>query len=178
MKKKKHPLVNPSPKDFVQTEIVVKQPKKTKSRDQLSLDVDPISVRLKQSFGSLMHFIRRRKDFIEVDMLWKSPALPFTIISGIFVVLIPIVIGIIKFNDIPPKIPFFYNNIDKHWEPFDKSIIFILPLLIGVIEAIVLKLIIAIFKNDKRLGKTLAWVLSFVNVLFYIGFIQIYFLAT
>lgn len=148
------------------------------SMDQLNFDVDTPSQRVEQILNGLKMFITKRNEMLELSMLWKTPAFPFAIISMIINVAILLLGGLLKFSQIPPKIPFFYDAIDKHWEPVDKSIIFILPFALFFLELFILNFTISIFKYDRRLSITICWILTLLNIIALVIIGQIYILTT
>lgn len=174
------PLTNPDPKDFGQDESKDNQSldqvgyNTQKSPRQLSLGNAPILYRIKNYFTGTLHVLRRRNDMFQLDMIWKSPAIPFAIISALFISITTLAVTIIKFNDIPPQLRFFYNNIDKTWFQVDKSALIAYPLILIFIEILVIHFITVIFRTDKRFAKTLAWILTIVNTMILISLMQLF----
>lgn len=158
--------------------VVKKAPIVEKSLDQLDFGITPKRITLKQRFGFLRMYFERRQEILEISMLWKNPSLPFNIVSVIFVIGLLFVGGIFEFDNIPLKIPLFYDHVEKSWEQTDKSTLFIMGIVLLLTEGLLINLIIKIFKSDRRLALTLSWVITFINVLIIIAALQIYSLIT
>ena len=186
--KRKEKVVNTEPalpRTAVRAEEMPQSPKPIKKvpvitddEEQLVFPITPRKVTFEQRIQFLKLYFERRQELLEVSMLWKNPALPFNIISVVFVTGILFIGGIIEFDRIPLKIPLFYNHVEKSWEQADKSAIFIMGILLLIIEGVLINLIIKIFKSDRRLALTLSWVITFINVLIIIAALQIYSLIT
>lgn len=175
----------PLPKTAVRAEDMPQLPKVTKkapivekSLDQLEFGITPKRITFKQRLSYLRMYFERRQEILEISMLWKNPSLPFNIVSVIFVIGLLFVGGIFEFDNIPLKIPLFYDHVEKSWEQTDKSTLFILGIVLLLTEALLINLIIKIFKSDRRLALTLSWVITFINVLIIIASLQIYSLIT
>jgi hypothetical protein len=178
------PLINPSPyegfEDYKNEDIdqvdfdePVVEPT-VHSEDQLNLNIDTPKVSLMQRLNSFRMYLEKRNQLLEISALWKSPALPFTIVSTIFNLLLLISGTILLFEKIPPQVPIFYNSIDKRWEQVDKTgIIFISGFLV-IVETLIIYFIMKTFKSDKRLALTVSWMVFILNILILIAIIQIY----
>jgi len=173
------------PKTAVRAEDMPKNAKPKKKiapvlddEEQLTFPITPRKVTLEQRIQFLKLYFERRQELLEVSMLWKNPALPFNIISVLFVVGILFIGGIFEFDRIPLKIPLFYNHVEKSWEQADKSALFIVGLFLLAIEGFLINLIIKIFRSDRRLALTLSWMITFINVLIIVAALQIYSLIT
>ncbi len=172
----KRPLVNPKPDDY--TENTTQQEsftlKDTPAYSQLNLNVDTPRDKIQQWFNTSKMKIKKQNELYEISFLWKNPALSLALSTLIINIVIFIGGGIIKFSTIPPKIPFFYNSIDKHWDQIDKSIIFIFPLFVFLTEITILNFNNQIFKYDRRLSLTIYWIMTLLNVLLLVIAGQIY----
>lgn len=175
----KRPLVNPKPDDYIETPAEQQSNKSidTENLSQLNLNVDTRKDTIHQWFNSTKMRIKKQNELYEMSFLWKNPALSLALTTLILDMIIMIGGGIIKFNSIPPKIPFFYNSIDKHWDSIDKSVVFVFPLFVFITEAMVLNFNSQIFRHDKRLSLTIYWILTLLNILLLIIVGQIYTLA-
>ena len=171
------PLVNPTIEDF-ENAIPEQVPEESEfntqtSPDQLDLNIGSSGEVLQQRISSWKMTFEKRQQFLDISIVWKSPAIPFALVSMLINALLLILGTIIFFNKIPLKIPFFYNSIDKHWEQADKTILFIIGILVTSAEAFAIYLTTKIFNSDKRLAITIGWVLTILNVFFLIAILQI-----
>lgn len=173
------------PKTAVRAEDMPQKPKEIKqapvvqkSLDQLEFGITPKRITFKQRMSFFKMYFERRQEILEISMLWKNPSVPFNIVSVIFVIGLLFVGGIFEFDNIPLKIPLFYNHVEKSWEQTDKSTLFIMGIILLLTEGFLINLIIKIFKSDRRLALTLSWVITFINVLIIIASLQIYSLIT
>jgi hypothetical protein len=159
-------LNNPLPTDFKDSNDELLESEDIKpSSDQLFFTIDSPSAKLQQVISSVKMDIKKKNEILEISMIWKNPALSFAICTMLIDVLILLVGGILKFNDIRPKIPLFYNAIDQRWDQIDKTIIFIIPLVLVPIELLIIHFTMSIFKQDRRLSITISWVLALLNLL-------------
>ena len=169
------------PKTAVQTQALTQKQRIIKKvealaplADQLEFSITPKKVTFKQRFEFFKVYFERRQELLEISMMWKNPALPFTIISLISVIGLLFFGGIFEFDKIPLKIPLFYNHVQKSWEQADKSTMFIIGIILLVTESILINIITKIFKSDRRLALTISWMITFINVLIIIATLQIY----
>ncbi len=180
------PLINPSPDDFNNEDYKIEQidqiafeeeqevepePLVEHSQDQLNLDIDTPRITFLQRINAFRMYLKRRNEFLEISTLWKSPALPFAIVSTIFNLILMFIGTIFKFDSISPTIPLFYNSIDKRWEGIDKIVIPFIILYLLIVENLIIYFIIKTFKNDKRLALTVSWILFILNILILIAII-------
>lgn len=178
------PLINPLPEDFDEplaedlSEEETAEPSTYKTEDQIEMEIESQGERMRQVYSGTKFLLKRRTELFEISGLWRTPALPFTMISLIFIILIMLIGGIFKFSNIPPQVPFFYNFAEGTWNQADKSIIFVAPILLLVFESLLIYAIMKIFEFDKRLSFTMCWIITLLNVLLIIAIAQIYFLIT
>jgi hypothetical protein len=52
--------------------------------------------------------------------------------------------------------------------------VFILPIFLAIFLTLQYRFVKDIFRNDRRLAKMIAWLISFLNILLLIAIIQIY----
>ncbi len=173
-----HTLINPTPEDFSESDLQKSDEENLYTKDQLEMELYSPSDKIQKWVAISKMNLKKRNELLEISMLWKSPALPFAITSLVLDLLILIIGGIIAFNNIPPKIPLFYNSADKKWEQTDKSIIFIFPIFLFIIEAITINFVIKIFRYDRRLSMVSFWILTLLNILIFIIIAQFYSLLT
>lgn len=161
-------LSNPTPFDFPEREPEDEKDENLYSKDQLTMGIDKPSEKIQRIVSSSRMNLKKRNEILEISMLWKTPALPFAITTLILDLLVLIGGGIVLFNTIPPKIPLFYNSVDRKWEQTDKSIIFIFPVVLFIVEAVIINFLIKIFRYDRRLSLVSFWILTLLNVLIFI----------
>lgn len=171
-------LTNPTPKDFKNEEQEVKNDEVPVLKGQMYLDLGNNGVSPQQFIDNTKVKLRKRAEVMEFSSLWRNPAIPFALTTMVLTALIIIIGGIIVFNKIPPRIPFFYNSGNNHWEQFDKAFLVFLPVLLLVIQMIILQYAIKLFHHDRKLSISISWVIVFLNILLLIAVGQIYTLIT
>jgi len=180
------PLINPTPKEIEdeyqhmpsRTSTPIQQAP-LRSREQLTLRVDNRELRLKQMFGSYKQKLKKRLDVLEVSPFWKNPGVSFMAVSYFFNILLLFIGGIFAFNNLPPNIQLFYDPIQKTWfRDQDKSLILLMPVFLACFFFIQFRLVNFIFRNDKRLGVTIAWIATYLNIVLLVAISQIYRLNT
>ncbi|MFS8131075.1 MAG: hypothetical protein ACMG57_03785 [Candidatus Dojkabacteria bacterium] len=178
------PLINPLPEDFeepLEEEVSDEEsaePSTYKTEDQIEMGIESQSEKLKQVYSGTKFLIKRRTELFEISGLWRTPALPFAIVSLVFIVMINLLGAIFEFNNIPPQIPFFYNFAEGTWTQADKGFLFVAPLVLLAFESILIYVIMRIFEFDRRLSYTMCWIITLLNILLIIALAQIYFLIT
>lgn len=166
-------LVNPTINDFDQDYTDEEIPELA-AEGQLSMPTGGIIATSKQLTGALRYRLKRRRDVTELSQLWQSIAIPFAIVSWLGVIVTLVIGGLIVFNDLPPSIPLIYDSANNRWEQVDKSIVFILALFIGLAEFLALRFITQIFRSDRRLALTFAFIIAFLNTMLLLAIAQIY----
>jgi len=188
----KRPLMNPSAEDFEDDQLLggsLEQEysasehnyneevrENVNSKEQLRLNINNPINSFFQRLSSFKMNVQRKNEIIELSAIWKTPALPFALVSMLGVSLYLIVLSIFKFDKIPPKIPVIYNAIEKHWEQSDKSVIIVGLVILLIIEGLIISLNMKIFPKDRRLGLTLNWILTLLNIFLLIYIIQVNYL--
>jgi hypothetical protein len=177
------PLVNPTPKDIenISTtstfEDFESKDKFKQSRAQMGFGIDDRDEKLQQFVSSVKSRLKRRLDFVEVSKVWKSPSVPFMIVSFLFNIFILLIGGLFKFSSLPPRIQLFYEPLDKTWIPSDKFlVIVVVPIIVFCLFLILYRIIKIIFRIDHKLAETICWIITFFNVLLLIAVSQIYIL--
>lgn len=169
-----NPLTNPSENDFQPQEYPDEPEVIEVSKDQLRFDVDTPNIRIEEMFSGLKMNLKKQEDLLEISQLWRSPAPALAITTLAAILIILIIGGILKYNEIGPTIPFFYDSINKQFIAVDKIFIFFSGILTGFIELLVFRFINLIAKSDRRLSIAIAWILFFLNILMLAGIGQIY----
>ncbi len=172
---KSNPLMNPAPRDINQYKEDDSSIYSNKvSKDQLKMKVDNNQSRIQQFISTQRMKMKKRLDVVEVEQFWKNPSVPFMIVSFIVNVLILLLGGIIMFDKLPPELQLFYNPVEETWEPENKAIhIVIVPILLISMFLLQYRFIKLIFKRDRRLGITISWVMTLMNVFLLIAISQI-----
>jgi hypothetical protein len=176
------PLVNPTPKDIeningaINTNI--QQPDQyRRDRSQLGFNIDDRDEKLQQLVSSVKGKLKRRLDFVEVSKFWKSPSVPFMIVSFLTNIIILVLGGLLKFGSLGPKIQLFYEPLDETWIPSDKFlVVVVVPIIIFSLFLILYRLVKVVFKSDNKLAEAICWIITFFNVLLLIAISQIYIL--
>jgi len=178
------PLINPLPEDFEESsdeQILEDEASETstyKTEDQIEMGIESQGEKIKQVYTGTKFLLKRRTELFEISGLWRTPALPFTIVSLVFIVMVNLLGAIFEFNKLPPQIPFFYNFAEGTWNQADKGLLFVMPLVLLTFESILIYIIMKIFEFDRRLSYTMCWIITLLNVLLIIALAQIYFLIT
>lgn len=171
------PLMNPLPKEVVdeginQTNQVVPS---SRPKDQMGLNIDNRETKLRQIFGTLKSKLKKRADYIEVSPFWKNPAYSFMIISSLSNILILLIGGILKYNDLPQEMQLFYNSVDGAWISEKTSVhVIVIPVLLICLLLIQFRFVKAIFKSDRKLSSAIAWIMTILNIFLMIAVSEIY----
>src|SRR5690606_27163499 len=177
--KSDRPLSNPTIEDFkYDYEYESEEEEIPVLKEQIPFKIDNRIQRVQQYVSSTKMLIKRRAELIEFSNLWRDPALPFAVTTMVLTLAVFLVGGALEYNKIPPRVPIFYNSLSNHWEQFDKIVIFLFPIIVFLIELAIVKISINIFKFDRRLSISIAWIVTFLNILFLISIGQIYTLVT
>jgi hypothetical protein len=171
-------LSNPALEDFENSKEQSKEEEVPVLKGQMYLDLGNTGVSPQQFIDNTKIKLRKRATVMEFSSMWRNPAIPFALTSMVLTALIIIVGGIIVFNNIPPRIPFFYNSGTNHWEQFDKAFLVFLPVGLLAIQMIILNYAIKLFHHDRKLSISISWVIVFLNILLLIAVGQIYTLIT
>ena len=171
------PLINPTIDDFKSKESTDEKDESIPVlKGQMHFELNDNG--MTPLIGATKMKLKRRAVIMEFSTLWRNPSVPFALTSLILTPLILLVGGIIEFDRIPPRIPFYYNALNNHWEQFDKSLVFFFPIVLIIMQGIIMNLAIKIFPYDKKLTISISWILVFVNILLLIAVGQIYTLIT
>jgi hypothetical protein len=169
----KRPLVNPLPSE--NTDNITLGKVYRPSRDQMHLPIEHKETALQSFFKNTKVKIKQRLEYIDVEQIWKSPAIPLMIVTSIFNFLIWFVGGIFAFNQLPQEIQFTYDVVQQTWIREDKFIVIVIaPILYLIAFLIQLKLIDSVFKKDRRLALAISWIITLLNLLLLIAIGQIY----
>jgi hypothetical protein len=168
-------LMNPAPKDIRYSETQNQSDENVQvSKEQLKLNVPSNQTPVQRWVGSTRTRMKKRLDVIEVAQFWKNPSVPFMIVSFVVNILILLVGGIILFERLPPEIQLFYNPVEETWIPENKAIhIIIVPVLLVTMFLLQYRFIRMIFRDDRRLGITISWIMTLMNVFLLIAVSQI-----
>jgi len=147
------------------------------SPSQLRFDITDKRTQANQLYSGIKHFLKKRRDIVEISQIWKSAALPFAIVSSIANILILFIGGIFNFDRFGPQIRIFYDALNQVPVMVDKVFLFIIPIVLTIFFVIQIRLISRIFRQDRNLAKTIAWIITFLNILFMLAIDQIYSLA-
>lgn len=172
------PLVNPSLEDFKEEEVAVNEEKIPVLKGQIHMDLGNDGITPKKIVGVTKMKMRKRAAIMEFSSMWRNPSLPFSISAIVTTALIILVGAIIEYDRIPPRIPLFFNPSTNRWDQFDKSFVFIFPVIFFLVQLFVVHLTIKIFNYDKKLSISISWILVFLNILLLVSVGQIYTLIT
>ncbi len=176
-----HPLSNPTSDqleeleratvelDFHSETIVTTTP----APNQVALAL-PHTNRIGDWLQWLKVYFQKRETEMEAMPFWRDLAAPLAVVSSALLVAVLFIYGLFQFNNISPRIQFYYDAIQGLWEQADKIVILFLPVVLLVIDTLILRFIYDIFRYDRRLSRVLSWVLSILNLLAIIAIGQIY----
>ncbi len=175
--KRQNALSNPTIEDIARLSEEYNDQEVKQVEGQLKLPINKDN-----SLGSFITRIKiklkKRLEVIEISQFWKSPAIPFYIVMSILNILLLLIGGLFLFGSLPTKIQLFYDPISRTWADEDKIdkfvAVFILPIILVCIFLIQYKFISIIFRKDRRLAQTIAWVMTFLNFCLLIAISQIY----
>lgn len=170
-----NPLMNPAPRDFaVENEVEQTVEYSKVSKDQLDLGVESNENFVKKQVNTLRSILKQRLKIIEVEQFWKNPGVPFMIVSFFTNIIILLFGGIVVFSKLPPEMQLFYNPVEETWNPENKAIhVIVVPVILVSMFLIQYRFIRIIFRNDKRLGVTISWLMTLMNVFLLIAISQI-----
>jgi hypothetical protein len=174
----KRALINPTPRDFNDNSEINQNSKVVQTtEEQMKFGMDNKKKKVRQFWGGLKLSIRRRNDFIEVSQFWKAFAFPLMITTSIFNILLLLIGGLFIQDTAPENIQLFYDSVAQTWPTeykVDFTYVFILPIFLAIFLTLQYRFVKDIFRNDRRLAKMIAWLISFLNILLLIAIIQIY----
>ncbi len=167
--------MNPAPKDIERVETNEDFNYRNRvPREQLKFNVDNTQSKFQQLVSTTKQRLKHRLDVIEVAQFWKNPSVPFMIVSFITNILILLFGGIVVFDKLPPEIQLFYNPVEETWQPENKAIhVIVVPFLLLTMFLIQYRFIRMIFRNDRRLGITISWIMTLMNVFLLVAISQI-----
>jgi len=168
------PLHNPAPEDLPRQQEQIAEEFVWPEPDQLSFDLQPHYMGLRDWLVSLRSKATRREAELELIPFWRNFASAAAVISSICVAIFLFVSGLVLFGRLPPRIPFYYNSAEARWEQADKVALLFVPVVLGMVSALALRFIYDVFAYDKRLALMLSWIMTLVNLLIVIASIQIY----
>lgn len=169
----KRPLVNPLP--IENTDEVVIGKVHRPSREQMQLPIESKETKFQAFVADLKYKFRKRMEYIEVEQIWRSPAIPFMIVSTVFNFLIWFLGGLFIFNQLPQEMQFTFDSVLQTWVREDRFIVVTLsPIIYLAVFLIQFRFVNSIFKRDRRLALSIAWVSTILNLLLLIALGQIY----
>lgn len=169
----KRPLVNPLPIENTGEDDTDKVYRA--SREQMQLPIGIKQTKFQAFVANLKYRFRKRMEYIEVEQVWRSPAIPFMIVSTIFNFAIWFFGGLFLFNQLPQEIQFTFDSVVQTWVREDKFIVAILsPIIYFAVFLIQFRFVNTIFKRDRRLALSIAWISTVLNFLLLIALGQIY----
>lgn len=149
------------------------------NKDQLNLEISTNKLSFfSNTISNIKLALKKRKEEVEISVLWKNIIFPLLLTSIVFSALIFKITYIFNFYKIPPKVPLVYNHIQQSWELVDKIVLAIFFIFIVVIEILFLSISLKIFKLDRRFTITIWWLVFIMNILFLVGISQIFNLIT
>lgn len=147
----------------------------TQSPDQIDIGV---KVPKRNYFNRIKRRLTSYEKKLEILPFWKNGLAIFT---TILVIAIPIILEILAFrqyDSLSTKMPIFYNSSQKFWEViYDRTFFLMLPVAIGIISLIIIRIEFFIVKFDKRLVNFLNLILILINLLLFISYLQILYLV-
>lgn len=171
-------LRNPDNSDFTESSVESDGNYFQVAEGQLQIPTGNVSSRLSRLLSGIRHNLRKRRDELEISLVWKSIAIPLAITTWFVNIFLVVIGGIVYFEKLPPTVPLIYDSLNNRWEQVDKSVIFLFMLFIGLAEFVLIQYVFSIFKFDKRLALTFSWIIVFLNAMLLIAILQIFSLIT
>lgn len=176
-------LKNPTESDFSEAAVLEENDEMVAEipqiipKNQLMLDLPEEEVKVSM-WDRLIHTLQKREEEIELMPYWRNVAAPLAMVSGIASILLSLYIGVLRFNQLPPKIPLYYIEATSSWEQIDKTIALAAPILLFIFNFLVWRLGFLVFRFDRRLSIASSWILLLVNFLISLALLQVYSLIT
>jgi hypothetical protein len=157
----------------------VKDVKEVENKESEKVSKEQISLDIKSNKKEYYYKVKRRltkfEKVLDIIPFWKSFLNIFTLVFSIF---IPIVMGFMILSlDIKESMPIFYNHVENFWDVYDRSLYYLIPLIIIAFNLIIIRLCITIYKFDKKLVNVVSYGLILLNLLAIINFTQTLFLV-
>lgn len=132
---------------------------------------------IKQSKTEFLYVIKRKITSFSIWMealpYWRSVNTIIAILLSITFVGAVVIILANSYRDLPQNLPLVYKQSSNSWELVDKELIVSVPIIIGVILLVLIKLSSSIFKFDRRLSVMINLAIILLNSLGIIAFVQI-----
>lgn len=133
----------------------------------------PVNVTLEQLINEAKYKLKRRQTEIELQPFWRNFSSIIALVSSGFLLAVLLITVILNFNRIPPEVPYFYDASIDTWHLADKIVIFIFPIIYAGCVWLMLDLIQAIYRYDRKLAKAGSILITIGNLMTYIALSQI-----
>jgi hypothetical protein len=172
------PLINPTPQSFArledEPEAAVGQPD-VPLPGQLAF---PIGNETDVIIGSIRNQLLQRENVIKHMPLLKSFSASLAITTS-FVFSTTFLIMTLRYYSVLPKnVLAFFNPVIGSWNASDRSVLLFLPVLFGIIQAVVIVVNSENYNHNRRLAELIYLVMSFINVIGLITVFQMLSLVT
>lgn len=147
-----------------------KYPKEDDLTGQFQLGIKP---RKFQPFRAIKRKVRSLETKLEIMPFWRNFSFVFMLLSSICFPAIMVIIMVYYFNDLPSKIPVFYDTQSDARIGVDKGLAVLLPIFVGISNLILLNMLHSIFHFDRRLAQVISFSINIGNILLIIAFVQI-----
>lgn len=176
------PLQNPTRSNLLPGEGYRIEPKSLKTTfspvpGQYALPLEKnFSQQTRERVADYWARIRKRELELQLMPIWRGAALSYAIVTSIATTVGLFFFGVLLFPRTAATFPLQYNprSSGAQWREVDKAFLVLLPIIIGLIEYLALRVIKEIFDYDRRLSTVLSWILCFINILIVVAAVQVY----
>lgn len=127
----------------------------------------------KEYYYSFKRRVQNLEVILEVLPYWRSGLNMFTLVFSFFTTILSGILILANFQKLKTQLPLIYSQSFQTLEPIDKSLLFIIPVLMGFFNFMVIRLSMMIYNFDKKLVITLNLALILFNLLAIIGLVQV-----
>lgn len=123
-------------------------------------------------FYNLKQKVSRRSAVIEALPYWRNVNTVLALLCSIAFIVIIIYVEGRNYQQLPDRIPFFYQQASNSWALTDKEVILPVPIFLAVNLGVLIRLSSVIYKFDRRLALMLNTGIIIFNLLGLVAFIQ------
>ncbi len=109
---------------------------------------------------------------------WRTQAFAYTVVSSLVINLGLLMYSVLNYDDLSPKLRFFYDAPTETTIQLDKSIAIYTPLVVFGVQLLVMFILNTVHRYDRRLAAVINVVLILQNVIVILAGIQILSLST
>lgn len=122
--------------------------------------------------------VRSWERLLEVMPFWRNLINPVNITFGLITIASSFIVVAFNFSELSSNPSLFYSQISGYRISVEKSLFWVIPIFVAVIQLVLFRLIRAVFEFDRRLSGVLAITQIFFNIILVIALLQIISLVT